>query len=195
MISLFDFLTAHRDAIIADWAADKIAQAGADGDRPLQRQQAARAYDGLVMSLRDLTGEVYRTYVDQVVKPRLRAGTTVADLHASIDPLAVLIHAALHDLPDPADRRALHDQFDARLRRTYGMWDMIAAQVALEQYPKRETCHVMRDYYVIGTRLAYCVGLAPSPYLLVTNHEPRATRHGPCVGRGRAGREGSASRQ
>ena len=113
------------------WAADKIAHAGAGGDGALLRQQAARAYDGLVMSLRDLTGEVYRTYIDQVVKPRLRAGTTVADLHASMDPLAALIHAALdHDLPDPAERRTLHEQLDARLRRTYGLWDMIAAQVS-----------------------------------------------------------------
>ena len=43
MTSLFDFLTAHRDAIVAAWAADKIAHAGAGGDGALLRQQAARA--------------------------------------------------------------------------------------------------------------------------------------------------------
>jgi hypothetical protein len=137
MPTLFDFLTTHREAIVAAWAADKIAQAGATGDAALLQQQAARAYDGLVMSLRDLTGEVYRTYIDQVVKPRLRAGTTVAALHASIDPLVALIQAALdHNIPEPAERRALQEQLATRLRRTYALWDMIAAQVALEQYPK-----------------------------------------------------------
>jgi hypothetical protein len=140
MPTLFDFLTTHREAIVAAWAADKIAQAGATGDPALLQQQAARAYDGLVMSLRDLSGEVYRTYVDQVVKPRLRAGTTVAALHASIDPLVALIQAAINQhIPDPAERRALHEQLATRLRRTYGLWDMLAAQITLEQYPKRET--------------------------------------------------------
>ncbi len=139
MISLFDFLTVHHDAIIADWAAEKLSHAGPTGDAARLQRQATMAYEGLVMSLRDLTGEVYRTYVDQVVKPRLRAGTTVADLHASMDPLAVLIHAAIdRDITDPTDRQYLHDQLDTRLRRTYGMWDMIAAQVALDQYPKRD---------------------------------------------------------
>jgi hypothetical protein len=139
MPTLFDFLTTHREAIVAAWATDKIAQAGESGDAALLRQQAARAYDGLVMSLRDLTGEVYRTYVDQVVKPRLRAGTTVAALHASMDPLVALIQATIEQtIHEPAERRALHEQLTTRLRRTYGLWDMIAAQVALEQYPKRD---------------------------------------------------------
>ncbi len=139
MISLFDFLTAHRDVIVADWAADKLAHAGSPGDAARLQGQSAVAYDGLVMSLRDLTGEVYRTYVDQVVKPRLRAGTTVADLHTSIDPLTALIHAAIdRDVPATPDRQTLHAQLETRLHRTYGLWDMIAAQVALEQYPKRD---------------------------------------------------------
>ena len=139
MVSLFDFLTAHRDAVVAAWATERQAAAGPTGDPARLQAQVAQAYDGLVLSLRDLTGDVYRTYVDQVVKPRLRAGATVADLHASAEPLVRLIHAAIEQhLVDPAERAHLHEQLNTRMRRTYGVWDLIAAQIALEQYPKRE---------------------------------------------------------
>jgi hypothetical protein len=74
-----------------------------------------------------------------VVKPRLRAGATVADLHASAEPLVILIHAAIEQhVADPAERAVLHEQLNARMRRAYGLWDLIAAQIALEQVPKRE---------------------------------------------------------
>jgi hypothetical protein len=138
MVSLFDFLTEQRAAIVAAWAAEKAA-AGPPGDAARLHAQAAGAYEGLVLSLRDLTGDVYRTYVDQVVKPRLRAGATVADLHASAEPLVILIHAAIEQhVADPAERAVLHEQLNARMRRAYGLWDLIAAQIALEQVPKRE---------------------------------------------------------
>lgn len=137
MVSLFEFLTAHRDSIVAAWATDKIAQADRGADSARLRGQAAGAYDGLVLSLRDLTGEVYRTYIDQVVKPRLRGGATVADLYASAEPLAILIHTAIEQhIAAPLERHHLHDQLDARLRSAYALWDMIAAQIALERYQK-----------------------------------------------------------
>ena len=133
MIALCDFLAIERDSLVAAWADQTMPAEGAGMPRDQWHDATERVYDGLVHLLYDGSLATQRQYVQDVIKPRLRAGLGVADLRGGMAVLDRLISAEIdRQVADPADRAQLHTQWARDMESLGALWDMAARQVAEE---------------------------------------------------------------
>jgi hypothetical protein len=133
MIQLVEFLHQARGDVVAILAAS-----GPPGSDATERRTALmQGYDGLVHMLEDPAGDSYRAYVDRVLVPQMRKGTTPADLQQAVAPLLAAIQAVLaQQVADAAERQDVQDQLDRRLHRAYTLWQMVAVRIATERPAK-----------------------------------------------------------
>lgn len=133
--ALSDFLRSIREPVVAAWAAE-VAPPGAN-PAPV-RSRLEPIYDGLVERMQDTSGALHQQYMEQVIKPRLRAGLTVEDLQAGAAPLVRLIQAAIDaEIADATVRHYLYEQLATRVRSARAAWNLAAAQVVMEAMSRR----------------------------------------------------------
>ena len=132
---LSDFLRSIREPVVTAWAAE-VAPPGTN-PAPV-RARLGPVYDGLVERMQDTSGALHQQYMQDVIKPRLRAGLTVEDLQAGAAPLVRLIHAAIDaEIPDAGGRHYLYEQLAIRVRSARAAWNLAAAQVVMEGMSNR----------------------------------------------------------